>query len=244
MSKLLFLLPVVLLLVVACGEEEPVKPNTPPLQINGVVQRSNDSAIIGAEVSLVFHTVPAVGIDRKKDEIAAGVPVCYPNPIEGAAAVTFDVSDAQQPVSLLVLDPLSGGRTATLINSVLLQSGQHTVNWNRRLSEDPNRYALNGRYLLRLTEGGTTTEQKILVNSYESGAFAVSDSSGRFFIDYDYIPVGYVFEAYDAVGNALGRRIVTEDVTMIIRKAPQFPDKFVELTIDMKTPQNVNIVMP
>ncbi len=201
---------VLALLAMQSCEDDPVKSDTPKPRLNGSIVRSNGAPLDSAEVVLLFHT------DLTGD-LPAGGQFVTPNPATTSAALHFSVPAANTFVAARILDPLIGTVAAAPV-SFVAAAGEHTVEWNLKQHPDSARTIRNGWYTVRLDVGGEVRDEPLLINSENSTAFAISDSLGRFFIDYRYIPSDSTTARIDETGTILGQYAVTDSVTVVVRR--------------------------
>lgn len=221
------------LFVQACGDDEPTTSSqSGNNHIAGSVVMSNGKPLSNAQVRLLFHAT-----QRSSTTEQASI---APNPAASATRLSFEVP-VQSAVNVRVLDPLLGSVVRTLVNTVL-PAGQHTVDWDLKANADSVYTLRNGLYIVRLDIGGTVRTLPLLVNAEENSTpFAVTDSTGSFFIDYRYIPRDSVFTATNEVGTVLGRYGVVDSVTVLVRLAG-YTRQIKSVKINRAQPTNLKFI--
>ncbi len=218
-------------LVQSCGEDEPTtSPDTQKAQLNGSIVKSDGKPLDSAEVVLLFHTT-SIGVPAVIDQFV------FPNPASTQATLYFSAPTSNTFVNVRVLDPLIGITAASPMNSVVT-AGEHTVSWDLKQHPDSARSIRNGWYTVLIDVGGQVKTTPLLVNSENSTAFAVSDSTGRFFIDYRYIPRDSTANLIDDFGAVIEQFSVVDTVTVLVRRKDYTTQKKT-ISIDRSKTTNV-----
>lgn len=191
-----------------CGDDEPSTPSKPSLQINGSVVKSDGKPLDSARIVLLFHTASG-GTPQTTN------PLFYPNPASVSAVISVEVPAPNTFVNARVLDPVIGTVAASPINNTFASAGMYSVLWDLKESPDSANTIRNGWYYMRLQTGSAVKTSPILVNSENSKPFAVTDSLGKFFIDYRYIPYDSTADYITGDGSVIGRFEVLDTVTVI-----------------------------
>lgn len=225
-----------------CGGDEPVTPKEPALQINGrIVGAGNGKPLDSADVVLLFHTETETGgIGKSGKNVLDTEPTLYPNPATQELAVTFEVP-VPGFVTTRILDPVFSDVAATPV-SAALAAGRHTVIWNLMSAVDTATTVRNGWYHAHVRIDEHLSVLPVLVNAETSAPFAVTDTSGRFFIDYRLLPIDSTAQRITENGATLGTFRVTDSVTVVVRRRG-YPTRKQGLKIDRSKPVGITVAL-
>lgn len=190
------------LVVGGCSDDDPVRPVVMP--ITGLVLAGDGEPVVGAAV-IVTYELPTSAVAK--------------NPDKPRTMITYEVLETG-PIRLWITSACADEVVRTLVEGVV-EPGQFSHIWDGQ--DDDGLVVTSGVYQYHLEAGGETASADLvlLVNDYAPDAdptlyrhHALTDDEGRFRIEQDCLPFGYVGRTFDEMGTEIGSFTISRQVQL------------------------------
>jgi hypothetical protein len=211
MKKLIFRLPLLLLVVMfSCTEDGPTHMDSFSA-IYGKVVDTQGKSVAGAKVRVIFDIPNETS--GSSGEVDAWKMYNEPNPFDRETRISFPVYQQGSGTLEIFRYPDVSNPVATLFKDNVMQAGMYSIVFDAVNHTDPvsTETLPNGFYLARLQIGDSVFTHKMFHQSSltSSGTWVTTDTQGNFVLDYKCFP-----ENGEQIPRINDRGIISGNVTL------------------------------
>lgn len=242
-----------ILVLWGCGGGS-TNPSEQVVGIYGKVLDATGKPVVGAEIVQLYGTgFGSIDTKGKKARVQGGTVreinpqeealLCFPMPVVSASGIQYSIEEAM-PISLSIIDVLTGKDVAVLADKRVVHAGNYVVLWEAIPTDGTSSSIRNGVYRIRLVKNQTVVERDVLLDTRKAAAVAITDSEGKFFISYKYFPIGFTGTRVDINGRELGTYGVSPAIQLLVRKQGVAVKEDEFIIADIQKSMDVAITIP